>query len=92
MAYDAIHYVSEHQRQFHRVRHPSFIIPNLMNEEEFVGVESGEGKEKVGGVIGSIDNNKQTHVSIKRALEDGCKAVFVFGRISEKEYYEKNFQ
>jgi hypothetical protein len=44
--------------------------------------------DKVAGVIGSIDENKQTHISIQRALDDGCEKVYVFGQVTDVYYYE----
>jgi len=41
----------------------------------------------VAGVIGSFDFNKQTHISIQRALDDGCEKVLLFGNVSENEYF-----
>ena len=40
-------------------------------------------------MIGSIDYNKQTHKSIKRALKDGYKKVLLFGEINDTPYYNK---
>jgi hypothetical protein len=44
-------------------------------------------KCKIAGVIGSIDLNKQTHVSICRALNGGCEHVKVFGE-PKGSYYD----
>ena len=41
---------------------------------------------KVGGVIGSIDRNKRTHLSIMKALADGCELVRVFGKDTDIAY------
>jgi hypothetical protein len=43
----------------------------------------------IAGVIGSIDTRKQTHLSIEKALEDGCEQVLVYGRIMDEKYYNK---
>ena len=45
--------------------------------------------ERVAGVIGTIEDRKQTHVSIQRALKDGCKKVFLFGNIGDVNYYNQ---
>ena len=43
--------------------------------------------EKIAGVIGSFDENKQTHISIQRALADGCEKVYLFSE-PYGPYYE----
>lgn len=95
--FDSIRYVSEHQRLFHNVNHPYFVIPDIINETEFGKTrryvaddnwKEVKHKEKIGGIIGSIDKNKNTHVAIENALKDGCKQVLIFGKISEKDYYD----
>jgi len=82
--YSKIHYVSKWQQQYHNVKKSYFIAPNvlehLINNKEVSG--------KVGGIIGSIDMNKQTHVSIKNALNDGCNIVYLFGNVTDQAYYE----
>ena len=60
------------------------IIPNLL---EPMIKRDKSALSKIAGIIGSMDVNKQTHVSIERALEDGCEMVYVFGEPSG-EYYE----
>jgi hypothetical protein len=47
------------------------------------------GLDLVAGIIGSIEDRKQTHISIQRALADGCKQIYLFGYISDQNYYEK---
>jgi hypothetical protein len=55
--------------------------PNLVKKEK-------DGLKKIAGVIGSFDENKQTHVSIKRALSDNCEKVYLFGQ-PQGEYFER---
>lgn len=43
--------------------------------------------DKVAGIIGSIEDRKQTHVSIQRALKDKCEKIYLFGKIGEPNYY-----
>ena len=73
----------------HRIYHSGYtgdfkIIPNL--KTNLSKIEKTD-KNLIAGVIGSIDENKQTHISIKRALEDGCKKIYVFGSINDSNYY-----
>jgi hypothetical protein len=74
----------------HRAAHaeytgPSLLIPNL---REPLRARSKAGLEGVAGVIGSIEERKQTHVSILRALADGCARVYLFGRVTDRAYFE----
>jgi glycosyltransferase involved in cell wall biosynthesis len=48
-----------------------------------------KGLEKVAGVIGSFDENKQTHISIQRAFSEGYEKVYLFGNVTDPNYYEK---
>jgi hypothetical protein len=83
--YDFIHYVSEHQYNYHKVDYPHYIIPNVVDDIK----PTTKPKEKIGGVIGSIDENKQVHVSIQKAIDDGCDKVFIYGKITDTNYYNK---
>jgi len=83
--FDKIHYVSEHQRDFHGLfNHPHFIIPNILDDLK----PNKKPTEKIGGVIGSIDKNKNVHKSIRRALEDGCDKVLIYGMVSDPWYWQ----
>jgi hypothetical protein len=84
--WDEVIFLHEEHKNYHKdYNGPYKIIPNLY--------EKLESKEKsnldlIAGVIGSIDENKQTHVSIKRAISDGCEKVYVYGDISEQKYFD----
>ena len=80
--YSFFQYVSESQREWHRVFTPYQIIPNVISE-----VKPSKCSEKVAGVIGSIDPHKRTHLSIKRALDDGFEKVYLFGTITDVDYF-----
>lgn len=76
--------------QKHRLYHKDYfgkysIIPNL---KEILKPSDKTGLDKIAGIIGTFDENKQTHVSIKRALDDGCDKIYLFGQISDHQYYE----
>jgi hypothetical protein len=83
--YDKIHYVSNPQRKWHNVNHPYFVLPNVVEELK----PSACKEEKIAGIVGSIDRNKQTHISIMRALKDGMKKIYLFGKITDMQYYEQ---
>ncbi len=82
--YDLIVFVSNLQKKWQAVNHPSVIIPPIVNKVKWTNP-----KNNVAGVVGSIDKNKQTHKSIERALRDGYKKVLLFGEITDTPYFEK---
>jgi hypothetical protein len=87
--FDSIHYLNERQKQWHGVEHNNFICPNA--HEEFLDLNNRP-KHKIAGVIGSIDENKQTHISIKRALEDGMEKIFLFGSLNDVGYFQREVE
>lgn len=84
--WDEVIFLNENHRNYHKDYSGKFsIIPNLKSD---LKQTNKIGLEKIAGVIGSFDENKQTHVSIQRALADGCEKVLLFGE-PKGEYYEK---
>lgn len=84
--WDSVIFLNEKHKDYHKdYNGPFVIIPNL---KESLIKRDKNGLEKIAGVIGSFDENKQTHVSIQRALSDGCDKVYLFGD-PVGEYYEK---
>lgn len=82
--WDEVVYVSNAQMFWHGV--PGKVIPNVIanlhtTKDPVLGVA---------GIIGSIDENKQTHTSIERALQDGYTQVKIFGKITDPGYYDKH--
>jgi hypothetical protein len=85
-SFDKVHFVSPLQQKYHKLDHPNqIVIPNFMSKLYPNKKTCG----KVAGVIGSIDKNKQTHISIKRAVEDGFKKILLYGMVTEPDYWEK---
>jgi hypothetical protein len=93
-SYDSCVFVSTEQAKTHSVtldnkyRDTKIVIPNLVFPR---GGESGKPRMvdvKVAGVIGSIDENKQTHKSIERALRDGVETILLFGLVTDGVYFE----
>ena len=82
--YDAIHFVSEHQRDWHNILDtPSFVLPNF-----HVPLSKGPLlSQKVGGVVGAIYPDKATHEAIAWALRDSCDSVRVFGSVADPDYF-----
>lgn len=89
--FDHYHFVSEAQRDFQindglvRPEEKSSIIPNILDPT--LEKSDKTHSKKIGGVIGSIDRNKQTHVAIQKALDDGCDMVRVFGADTDIPYH-----
>jgi hypothetical protein len=84
---DKIHFVSEQQKDWHGVDHPSVVIPNIVK----VNKRKGSHKRGAVGIIGSIDSHKQTALAIQAALESEPKStkVLIFGSVTNQEYYEE---
>jgi hypothetical protein len=75
--WDEVVFINETHREYHNQYKGNYsIIPNL-TQNLFKSDKSGV--EKIAGIIGSFDFNKQTHISIQRALNDGCEKVYLFG-------------
>jgi len=79
-----IHFVSNFQKKWHSINHPSVIIPGVIDKIQWT-----DPKNEIAGVIGSIDSHKQPHLSIERALEAGYKKVRLYGQITELPYYSR---
>ena len=86
--WDECIFLNHKHRRYHGMYTGAFrIIPNL--KEELAQVCKNPGALKTVGVIGSIDRNKQTHISIKKALNDGFDQVLLFGQVTDYEYYHQ---
>lgn len=82
--YDKIHYIRQSQKDWHGVEHPHFFCSNVHDAL----VPSENKPEKVAGIIGNIDPNKNVHVSIERARIDGMEKVILYGNVHDRHYYE----
>ena len=85
--YDCIVFVSNSQKNWQRVNHPSVIIPPLVKKVNWTNPHKG-----AVGIIGSIDRNKQVHLSIKRALKDGFTTIKLFGEITDRMYFSQQVE
>jgi hypothetical protein len=84
--WDTVVFLNDIHRNYHKSYQGNYtIIPNL--KENLKPIDKPE-KEMIAGIIGSIDENKQVHVSIQRAINDGCEKIYIFGSISNNLYYE----
>jgi hypothetical protein len=85
--WDLVVFLNEEHRKYHNQYDGKYsIIPNF--KEKLTEIKKPE-KDLIAGIIGSIDENKQVHISIERALNDGCEKVYIFGSISDPTYHEK---
>jgi hypothetical protein len=82
--YNKIHFVSKHQKQYHNINHPSFVIPNPLPD-----LKKNKKKNNNAGIIGSIDKNKNIHTSIQRAIADGCDNILIYGGITDNFYFNE---
>ena len=89
--WDEVVFVNEKQRNYHfNYKGKYTCIPNLKeNFNKRSEIDEDSDLFYTAGVIGSIDKNKQTHVSIQRALRDGFEKVYIFGNVSDVDYYKK---
>lgn len=84
--WDTAIFLHEKHREFHKnYSGGHVIIPNI--KEDLLPTEKKD-LDLVAGVIGTIEDRKQTHVSIKRALQDGCEKVLLFGHIGDNKYFD----
>ena len=84
--YDKIRFVSNDQMFWQGIY--GKVIPNCMR-----GVEPSKAPEgKVAGVIGTLCPMKQSHISVERALADGCDKVLIYGNIYNEDYYNTHIK
>ena len=84
--WDTAIFLHDAHREYHNSYQGDFtIIPNLKPD---LKAKDKPELDLVAGIIGSIEDRKQTHVSIKRALADGCEKIILFGHISEQNYFD----
>jgi hypothetical protein len=85
--WDTAVFLHEAHREYHNDYKGDYaIIPNL--KPNLTSKEKPE-LELVAGIIGSVEDRKQTHKSIQRAMADGCTKIIIFGHISDENYYKQ---
>ena len=86
--WDEVVFLHDKHREYHKRYLGKYsIIPNL--KENLISIQKPE-LDKVAGIIGTIEDRKQTHVSIQRALKDGCDKILLYGHIGDENYYQNN--
>ena len=84
--WDEVVFLNKKQREYHnRYKGRYSIIPNL--KEVLENKPKSPETKGVAGIIGSIDENKQTHISIQKAVKDGFKKIMLFGNVADPNYY-----
>ena len=84
--WDHVVFSHEDHRNWHSYYKGDYsCIPNP--KDETLTYKSKNGVENVAGIIGVIQERKQTHISIQRALDDGCTTIYIFGNIQNQEYF-----
>jgi hypothetical protein len=85
--WDKVIFLHNEHREYHNDYKGYFsIIPNLkpnLTPTDKIGLEL------VAGIIGSIEERKQTHMSIQRALSDGCNEIKIYGQINDQNYFDR---
>ena len=85
--WDEVIFLHQAHRDYHKKYKGDYsIIPNL--KYPLFKKDKPE-LSKVAGIVGSIEDRKQTHISIQRALKDKCNKIYLFGKIGEQGYYEQ---
>ena len=80
--WDDVHFVSEAQKKWHG--EGGFIIPNVLSKLK----KTNKSSKKTAGVIGSVDRNKMTHISIRKAIDEGFKNILIYGVVTDQEYFD----
>ena len=85
--WDELVFLHDEHRKYHSDYTGKYsIIPNL--KERLIKRDKTD-MPKIAGVIGSIEDRKQTHVSIERALKDECDIIYIFGSVGDPDYYNQ---
>mgnify|MGYP003117212435 CR=1 FL=1 len=92
--YDCVQFLNEQQRDWHLkdtegdVDH--VIIPNVY--DPLKKNKKPHTSRNVAGIIGSVDKNKNTHISIEKAIKEGNKKVMLFGKVTDFDYFKSSVE
>jgi hypothetical protein len=83
--WDTVVFLHDQHRSFHNDYKGDYtIIPNL---KENLKISDKTNVKNIAGIIGTIEDRKQTHVSIQRSLKDKCEKIYLFGHIGDEKYF-----
>lgn len=83
--WDTCVFLHDNHRKYHeKYKGKYVIIPNL--KEKLIKRNKSH-LDKIAGIIGTIEDRKKTDISIKRALDDGCEKILIFGNIGDPNYF-----
>jgi hypothetical protein len=86
--WDTAVFLHQQHRDYHSDYKGDFvIIPNI--REPLLSKDKTD-LDLVAGIIGTIEDRKQTHVTIQRAIKDRCKKIYLFGHIGDQQYFDAN--
>lgn len=86
--WDEAVFLHQTHRKYHSDYYGKFtIIPNI---KEDLKKKDKVDLDLIAGIIGTIEDRKQTHVSIQRAMRDKCKKIYLFGHIGDQQYFDTN--
>jgi hypothetical protein len=84
--WDEAIFLHEEHRKYHSEYTGKYqIIPNI---KEPLKLSDKSNVKNIAGIIGTIEDRKQTHLSIQQALRDKCDKIYIFGNIGNQLYYE----
>lgn len=87
--YNKVIFLNQRQADYHSSVKDYSLIPNI--KEEFKITRSND-VINVAGIIGTIEPRKNTHLSIKKALNDGCNLIYIFGMLGDLKYFRKEVE
>ena len=88
--WDEVIFLNQKHKDYHFLYMGKYtLIPNL--KENLIKRDKPE-LDKIAGIIGTFDINKQVDVSIKRALSDGCEKIYLFGAPNSHPNFESKIK
>lgn len=86
--WDKIHFVSNFQKEWHKVDLESVVIPNVVSPIKR-SRKNTDPLQTTAGVIGSIDSHKQPHLAVKSAQLSGYENVRLYGDLTDANYFRQ---
>ena len=84
--WDTVVFLHNQHRDYHSdYKNDYVIIPNI---KESLVLSDKSNVKNIAGIVGTIEERKQTHVSIQRSLKNKCEKIYLFGHIGDQGYFE----